>query len=78
MAIEIRTEKGLEQYWDTSEFSRGTKNIVFSYGFLANDGSLFQCVETSLEACREARDAWLAETPRKDVFHFGGQKRRED
>lgn len=55
--ITVKTEKGIEQYWDTSDISKGC--VVFSYGFLANNGTLFQCVKCSLEECRAARDIWL-------------------
>ena len=49
--ITNKTKKGTEQYWEIPG--------VFSYGFLANNGSLFQCVKKTLEECRAARDIWL-------------------
>ncbi|MDR2893030.1 MAG: DUF3873 domain-containing protein [Deltaproteobacteria bacterium] len=55
--INIRLPNGdLEQY-NSSVSGDGVE--VFSYGFQLASGELFQCVETSLEACQAKRDAWL-------------------
>ena len=61
----LRIEGGTEQWWDTSDLIPNGQ-IVYSYGFLADDGSLFQCVHKTLEECRKARDLWLSK-PRNEV-----------
>lgn len=52
---------GQEQY---ETFSRKvgarTKKYV-QYDYRHSNGKLFSCVKPTLEACREARDAWLSE-----------------
>lgn len=59
---------GTEQWWDTSEL---TKSVVYSYGFLADDGSLFQCVNKTLEECRKARDLWLSSLTEEEPANNG-------
>lgn len=61
--ITIRTEVGIEQYWNTEGLTRNAGCIVYGYGFLTSDGELFQCVKPTLEACRAERDEWLTQTP---------------
>ncbi len=50
---------GQEQYESFSrKVGRQIKRFV-SYDYRHTDGELFSCVKPTLEACREARDAWL-------------------
>lgn len=48
---------GQEQY---EKFrSRVTRKEAIQYDYRHTDGELFSCVRPTLEACRQARDAWL-------------------
>ena len=52
---------GQEQYETfTRKVGRKTKKYV-QYDYRHTDGELFSCVKPTLDACRAARDAWLAE-----------------
>ena len=39
---------------------RVTRKRRVQYDYRAEDGTLFSCVQLSLEACRSARDEWAA------------------
>lgn len=57
----ITTTKALgqEQYETfTRKIGRKSKKYV-SYDYRHTDGELFSCVKPTLEACREARNAWM-------------------
>ncbi len=52
---------GQEQY-ETFSRKAGTKTKKYvQYDYRHTNGKLFSCVKPTLEACREARDAWLGE-----------------
>lgn len=48
----------LEQYWFVYS-SRSETPTACSYGYRFADGSIFHCVEKTLEDCRVKRDEWL-------------------
>ena len=51
---------GQEQYETfTSHLGRKPQRMV-QYDYRHTDGRLFSCVRKTLEACRTARNAWLA------------------
>jgi hypothetical protein len=54
---------GQEQYKIFTRNARvGRKPKTFcQYDYRHTNGELFSCVKPTLEACREARDAWLEE-----------------
>lgn len=55
---------GQEQYETfTRKVGRQAKKYV-QYDYRHTDGELFSCVKPTLDACRTARDAWLAEKER--------------
>lgn len=39
--------------------SRATKKKAVQYDYRHTDGELFSCVKPTLDACKQARDAWL-------------------
>ena len=45
---------GQEQY----ETFTAARNPYYQYDYRHTDGELFSCVKPTLEACRQARDAW--------------------
>ena len=50
---------GQEQF-ETFTMKSGRKLKKFvSYDYRSTDGELFSCIKPTLNACREARDAWL-------------------
>ena len=50
---------GQEQYETFSRKTGGQAKKYVSYDYRHTDGELFSCVKPTLDACREARDAWL-------------------
>lgn len=55
---------GQEQYSFFTRKVGGKSKKYCQYDYRHTDGELFSCVKPSLEACRAARDEWVA---RKEV-----------
>ena len=51
---------GQEQYEKFTRKVGSKRKSYYSYDYRHTDGQLFSCVKPTLENCRAARDAWLA------------------
>jgi hypothetical protein len=50
---------GQEQYEIFSREMGGKTKRYVAYDYRHTDGELFGCIKPTLDACREARDAWV-------------------
>lgn len=51
-------QNGEEQY---EKFKASRKlPVAYQYDYRDTDGELFSCVKKTLEACRQAKDAWVS------------------
>jgi hypothetical protein len=50
---------GQEQYETFNHKVGGKSKKYVQYDYRHTDGELFSCIKPTLDACRDARDAWL-------------------
>ena len=59
--VSTTSQLGTEKYETFTAMGRKFRGTVFfQYDYRHTDGELFSCVKPTLEACRAARDLWIA------------------
>jgi hypothetical protein len=58
--VSTTKEIGTEQFVEFESKVGGKRRRYFQYDYRHYDGELFSCVKKTLEACRAARDEWIA------------------
>ena len=65
-----------EQYEFFTDRIGGKTKRYCQYDYRHTDGKLFSCVKPSLDACRQARDEWVADKNRKADISTGNRAKK--